>query len=420
MPLDVLGDEGALGDDRVTVIAHVVEGTGGEAPSDALSLEIRFHRRVGEGDLMAAPVVGDVPGQDAAHEGFVAALGRVVLYPEFACSGFAHLVPAFPRPTAAARVSNLGPHAIPSKAKAGAASVGALDNPSFTTRPEIVGTFGVVASSHWVASQVGMAMLERGGNAFDAAVSAAFMLHVVEPHMNGLAGDSVILIEPAADAAPTVVCGQGVAPAAATIDALGRLGHRAIPATGLAAAVVPGSFDAWMLILRDHGTLELADVLAPAIGYAERGAPVCASLSQAIAGCRSQFTDEWPSSAAVYLPHGEVPQPGELLVLDGLAGTLKRIVAEAEGAPSREARIDRARSVFSQGFVAEAIDEFSRSEGGLLRGQDLAGWTASYESPLAVDFAGWQLFKAGPWTQGPVALQTLRLLDGAAARGGRQ
>ena len=281
-----------------------------------------------------------------------------------------------------------------------------------------MGTFGVVASSHWVASQVGMAVLERGGNVFDAAVSAAFVLHVVEPHMNGVGGDAVILIEPAADHAPTVVCGQGVAPSAATIDGLHRMGHAAIPATGLAAAVVPGAFDAWMLILRDHGTLEIADALAPAIGYAETGAPVCATLSQAIAGSRSRFVGEWPSSAAVYLRQGAVPSPGELLGLSGLAATLKRIVAEAASAPSRPARIDRARAVFAQGFVAEAIDGFSRAEGGLLAGQDLADWSATYESPLSVDFAGWQVFKAGPWTQGPVTLQTLRLLDGAATAGG--
>jgi gamma-glutamyltranspeptidase/glutathione hydrolase len=287
-----------------------------------------------------------------------------------------------------------------------------MDHSSFTTRPEIAGTFGVVASSHWIASQVGMATLERGGNAFDAAVSAAFVLHVVEPHMNGIGGDAVILIEPVADTKPTVVCGQGVAPAAATIDALHQLGHTAIPATGLAAAVVPGAFDAWMLILRDHGTLDLAEVLAPAIAYAETGAPVCAGLSGAISGSRGRFESDWPSSAAVYLPEGVVPLPGELLRQSALAATLRQIVADASTAPSREAGIDRARHSFAQGFVADGIDRFSRGEGGLLTGQDLAAWTATYESPLSVDYGGWQVFKAGPWTQGPLALQTLRLLDG--------
>jgi gamma-glutamyltranspeptidase/glutathione hydrolase len=276
----------------------------------------------------------------------------------------------------------------------------------------MVGTFGVVASSHWIASQVGMAVLERGGNAFDAAVSAALVLHVVEPHMNGIGGDAVILIEPAGAPAPTVVCGQGTAPVGATIDAIRDRGHDVIPASGLLPAVVPGAFDAWMLILRDHGTLEVADALAPAIAYARDGAPVCGSLHDAIAAAAPRLSGEWPSSGAVFLPGGSPPPTGELLRRDGLAASLERIVREAAGGPSREARIDQARRTFAQGFVAEGIDRFSRAAGGLLTGDDLAGWTATYEPALSVDLAGWRVFKAGPWTQGPLMLQVLRLLDG--------
>ena len=253
----------------------------------------------------------------------------------------------------------------------------------FTTRPEIVGTFGVVASSHWVASQVGMAVLEGGGNAFDAAVGAAFVLHVVEPHMNGIGGDAVILIEPAADTTPTVVCGQGVAPAAATIDALRQLGHRAVPATGLAAAVVPGAFDAWMLVLRDHGTLELADALGPGHRLRRAGAPVCARpcpRPSPLAGpvspesgrrrprctCR---TEKCPSPASCSPSAGWPPR-----------------CSASSPKPARRHRERPASTgpvlLFAQGFVAEAIDGFCRAEGGLLSGQDLADWTATYESPL--------------------------------------
>ncbi len=285
------------------------------------------------------------------------------------------------------------------------------------TRPEIVGTFGVVASSHWVASQVGMAVLERGGNAFDAAVAAALVLHVVEPHMNGLGGDAVILVEPAGDDVPTVVCGQGTAPAAATIEAFSAGGHTVIPANGLLAAVVPGAFDAWMLVLRDHGTLELADALAPAIGYARQGAPVCATLHDAIAMCAGRLASEWPSSAAVFLPEGAPPPAGGLLRRDGLAACLERIAQEASGAGSREARIDRARRVFAEGFVAEEIDHFFRANGGLLTGDDVAGWSATREPALGLDFRGWRVFKAGPWTQGPLMLQTLGALEGTGVAG---
>ena len=130
--------------------------------------------------------------------------------------------------------------------------------PGFTTRPEILGTFGVVSSTHWIASQVGMAVLEKGGNAFDAAVAAGFVLQVVEPHMNGLGGDAVILVQPAGAQAPRAICGQGPAPAGATLAHYRAEGISTIPGNGLLAATVPGAFDAWMLMLRDHGTLTLA------------------------------------------------------------------------------------------------------------------------------------------------------------------
>src|SRR6476661_9928600 len=111
--------------------------------------------------------------------------------------------------------------------------------PTFTTRPDIRGTFGAVATTHWLATQTGMAVLERGGNAFDAAVAAGFVLQIVEPHLNGPGGDVPAIVWSAADAAVHVVCGQGVAPQAATIEAFGALGLTLVPGTGLLAAVVP-------------------------------------------------------------------------------------------------------------------------------------------------------------------------------------
>jgi len=125
---------------------------------------------------------------------------------------------------------------------------------SFTTRPEIKGTFGVVASTHWLASAAGMAMLEKGGNAFDAAVAAGFTLQVVEPHLNGPGGEVPIILYSAATKEVEVICGQGTAPAAATIAHYSDLGLDIVPGTGLLSAVVPGAFDAWLTMLRDYGT----------------------------------------------------------------------------------------------------------------------------------------------------------------------
>src|SRR5215467_12097919 len=165
--------------------------------------------------------------------------------------------------------------------------------PMFTTRPEIRGTFGVVASTHWLASAVGMSVLEKGGNAFDAAAAAGFTLQVVEPATNGPLGEAPILVWSEADRRCDMICGQGVAPAAATIARFRDLGLDLVPGSGLLAAVVPGAADAWLLLLRDHGTMRLAEVMEPALAYAERGYPVVPGITAAIETVRTLFEDEW-------------------------------------------------------------------------------------------------------------------------------
>src|SRR5664280_2005548 len=157
-------------------------------------------------------------------------------------------------------------------------------NPNpFTTRPEIEGTFGVVTSTHWIGTAVGMSVLERGGNAFDAAVATAFTLQVIEPHLNGPGGDVPVILYDVRRGKPEVICGQGPAPAAATIKRYRELGLNIIPGTGLLAACVPGMFETWMLLLRDYGTMRLADVLTPAISYASTGYPLVERASATIA-----------------------------------------------------------------------------------------------------------------------------------------
>jgi gamma-glutamyltranspeptidase/glutathione hydrolase len=291
----------------------------------------------------------------------------------------------------------------------------------FTTRPEILGTFGVVTSTHWIASATGMAILEKGGNAFDAAVAAGFALQVVEPHLNGPGGDVPMILYGAERDKVEVICGQGVAPAAATIEAYRDLGLDLVPGSGLLAAVVPGAFDAWLLLLRDYGTLPLAEVLAPAIALARGGYPLVPGISAAIEQVRPLFEQEWRTSAAVYLPGGAVPQPGTLFRNPALADTYARILEEAQGG-SRDAGIEAARRAWYRGFVAEAIERFCRQEAvmdtsgrrhrGLLRADDLAGWQATVEPPLTYDYHGFTLCKPGPWSQAPVALQQLALLKG--------
>jgi len=293
----------------------------------------------------------------------------------------------------------------------------------FTTRPEIAGSFGVAASTHWIASQVAMAVLERGGNAFDAAAAAGFTLQVVEPHLNGPGGDAPIIVHDAKSGAQRVICGQGVAPAGLSVAHVkDGLGLDLIPGTGLLAAMVPGAFDAWALMLRDWGTWSLRDVLSYAIGYARRGVHYVPRIIATLNTVRPMFEAEWHTSAALWLRDGG-PQPGKLWANPTLAETWERVLREAEGAGrDRIAQIDAARNAWYDGFVAEAIDKFCRGNEvldasgrrhrGVLSGDDMAKWRAPVEAPLRRDYRNTTLLKCGAWSQGPAMLQTMALLEG--------
>jgi gamma-glutamyltranspeptidase/glutathione hydrolase len=295
--------------------------------------------------------------------------------------------------------------------------------PEFTTRPELAGTFGVVASTHWLASAAGMAVLEHGGNAFDAAVATGLVLQVVEPHLNGPGGEVPVIAHHAGRGETFVLCGQGTAPAAATPEAFAALGLDLVPGSGLLAACVPGSFGAWMLLLREFGTFRLRDVLGYAISYAAGGYPVLPAISWGIASVAELFRDCWPSSAEVYLPGGRVPAPGSRFANPVLAATYQRILDEAEAASQdRDEQIEAARRAYYEGFVAEAIaayvasaevmDVTGQPHRGLLSHADLAGWQPRLEEPLTFDFGGLTVCKTQPWGQGPVFLQQLALLGG--------
>ncbi|GGE97045.1 gamma-glutamyltransferase family protein [Stappia taiwanensis] len=292
----------------------------------------------------------------------------------------------------------------------------------FTTRPEIKGTFGVVTSTHWIASAVGMSILEKGGNAFDAAVATGFALQVLEPHLNGPGGDLPVIFHNAERNETRVVCGQGPAPAGATIAHYRSEGLDQIPGNGLLATVIPGAFDGWMLMLRDHGTLSLRDVLEPAIHYAEHGHPILPRVSATIAGLKDFFETEWPTSHETWVPGGVLPEADSLFKNPALAATWTRLLNEAETKSGRENQIEAARDCFYRGFIAETIGRYLESaevmdasgarHKGVLTAEDMAGWSASYEDPLTDDYHGWTVAKTQPWGQGPVLLQALALLRG--------
>lgn len=315
---------------------------------------------------------------------------------------------------------------------------------AFTTRPTLRGTFGMSASTHWTATATAQSVLERGGNAFDAAVAAAFVLHVVEPHLNGPGGDLVALVRPAGAAEPVVLMGQGPAPARATIDHFRGRGLDLVPGAGGLAAAVPGAVDAWLLLLRDHGTWELGDVLAYATRYARDGHPLVAGAAATIARVAELFRDHWPTSAKRWMREGTPPAADSLVrnptyadVLDGLVAAGARgergqsAVAQADRAQTdraqtdraprddRAARIDAAREHWMTTVLPEAAAFIAQphrhADGadhpGILDADDLATWRASFEPAVSAGFRGWDVFKAGTWTQGPALLHTLRLIE---------
>ena len=295
---------------------------------------------------------------------------------------------------------------------------------AFTTRPTLQGTFGMTASTHWLATACAQAVLERGGNAFDAAVAGAFVLHVVEPHLNGPGGDLTgVFVTASEPNAPLVLMGQGPAPQAATIEHYRAEGLDLVPGSGVLAAAVPGAVDAWLVLLRDHGTWELPEVLGFALGYARDGHPILGRVVSTIGAVAALFTEHWPTSAAQWMPNGHLPEAGDLVTNAAWARTLDRLLAASadSAVATRAGRIDAVRREWREGFVARAIVDFGRTphrhssgtdHAGVMTLADLSGFEASIEGATTVVFRGHTIAKTGAWGQGPALLQTLMILDG--------
>jgi len=289
----------------------------------------------------------------------------------------------------------------------------------FATRPTLRGYGGAVSAGHHLATQIGAEQLAGGGNAADAACAMGFALQVLEPTQNGPAGEVPILVYDAAEDRSWAISGQGPAPAAATLAAMRERGVTSIPADGLLSATIPAALDAWCRLLERFGTRRLEDVLAPARGLAARGFPMYPFLQSILRFCEPRFRAEWPSSASLYSPVRELGAPQTNPALAGFFDALIRAERAANG--SRETRIRAARNFFYRGRPAEQIERFvaqpvrdgtGRAHAGLLTAQDLAGYEGRIEEPVETRYRGARVWKCGPWSQGPVFLQQLRLLEG--------
>ena len=290
------------------------------------------------------------------------------------------------------------------------------------TRPIVRGVKACVSSSHYLATEAGFEILLAGGNAFDAAVAVGLTLHVVEPHMNSVAGEAPALVYSAKEKKVFAVSGQGVAPKRATLEFFTKRGISKIPGDGLLPAAVPASFDVWITLLKRFGTMRLRQVTAPAIRLAERGFPLYPFLQKSLQTHAQMFLKRWPTTAKVFLPNGKIPQTGQIIIQKDLANTLRKLAsAEKRAGNERKGALRAAQDCFYSGPIAKRIVEFTsknptvdatgEAHTGLISLEDLADHQTRLEEPVEVEYGGLTVHKCGPWSQGPVFLQQLRLLE---------
>ena len=299
----------------------------------------------------------------------------------------------------------------------------------FTTRPVIMGTHGVVASSHYLSSVEGLQVLREGGGVVDAGATMWFMLSLLKPHLIGVTGEVPILLYMADDERVLAVNGQGPAPMAATIQWFKEHGYPLIPEDGFTPAVVPGAFHAWMRTMDEYGSLSLRRILEPAIKLARDGFPVYPTLAAFLDRLKDRYLSEWPASAGTYLPGGAPPKIGQVINNPDWSRTFSGLLR----ATSRDAKagrshgFDAAIKYFYDGPIAETIldymqsfrcrDVYGKENHGLMTSEDFEGYSSRFEDPVTVNYKGLDVYKCGPWTQGPVLLQQLNLLEGFNLRG---
>ncbi|MBV9168990.1 MAG: gamma-glutamyltransferase family protein [Chloroflexi bacterium] len=295
----------------------------------------------------------------------------------------------------------------------------------FATRPVLQGTFGMVAAGHYLAAAVGLHLLEMGGNAVDAGVGTGFALALLKPQSVGIGGEAPILIHLKDQQRSVAVNGQGWAPRAATIEWFRQHGIKLIPSDGFLPATVPAQFASWCTALLQFGTKSLKDVLGPSVDMAEGGFPMYAALRDGIAKVAERYRTEWPTSAAAYLPGNAIPQEGVLIKNPDWARTLTGAIDASMRESDRERGIRAAMDYWYRGPVAQRAVEFSsnnafvddsgEAHSGLFSVQDWAEYGdkgTQIEDPVRVNYRGVEVLKCGPWSQGPVFLQQLKLLEG--------
>ncbi len=299
----------------------------------------------------------------------------------------------------------------------------------FTTRPVIMGTRGVVTSGHYLATAAGFRIMEQGGNAIDAAAAMCFCLNLLEPMSNGIGGEVPVLIYSAKERKTFAVSGMGWSPKAFTLDWCREHGIDLIPGDGYLPACVPAVVDTWATAVSRFGTMSFSQILQPAIELSQGGFPVFERLHRRLSDCYSKFTELYPTTGEVYYPQGRVPEVGDVIRNPDFAEVLL-IMCRAEQESQHQGRstaIQAARDAFYQGPIAERIAEFISAtpvedasgvaHTGLLSFDDMADWHAAVEEPVSTSYRGLDVHKCSSWTQGPVFLQHLNIMEGFNVRG---
>ncbi|HEY3290896.1 MAG TPA: gamma-glutamyltransferase, partial [Anaerolineae bacterium] len=295
---------------------------------------------------------------------------------------------------------------------------------NFTTRPVVMGTRGVVTSGHYLASAAGFRIMEQGGNAIDAAAAMCFALNLLEPQNNGTGGEVPTLVYSASQKKTYAISGQGWSAKNFSIDWCRANNIDMIPGDGYLPACVPAVVDTWAVALAHFGTMSFAQILQPVIELAENGFPIYQNLHNYLAANRSKFFERYPTTAALYHPKGVTPETGQVWRNPDYANLLKELVAAetAKKNKGRLAAIVAARDAFYNGAIAQRIVDFIHqnpivdSSGvartGLLEYSDFSEWYGEIEDPVSVNYRGLDVYKCPAWTQGPVFLQQLTLLEG--------
>ncbi len=299
------------------------------------------------------------------------------------------------------------------------AALAMAQNPP-TMFPPVRGTRGMVGAANNYEVEAGWRMLEHGGNAVDAGVAAVLAASVTELSRFGIGGEMPAIVK-MASGEPVVISGVGRAPKLATVEYFRRrapeaweeAGHMPpIPENGIHAAITPGAFDALMVALEKFGAKPFAEVAQPAIELAESGFAMPEEFGRMLVGYR-RILSLWPVSERFFYPDGAVTPVGALFREPAYAATLRELgAAEKKARGGRVKKIEAVRNAFYRGAVAKKIAAFSEANGGLLRYEDLAAFHAGVERPVTGTYRGYTIAKPGFWTQGPVMIETLNILEG--------